>query len=218
MLRRFGSTLLALVASFVAITPAMAQYSQASAGGTGIPASVRTAQLDLTRCAMNFDPMPGHTDCLNNQYGFVNAMFYSNLQTFTFQGGMFAASDRYSAAATFLTFIGTDENNDDVTSAPCALSVGVFAYCAFADAISDYSQTQVYKVRLIPSGGYSIEGDPNEGFFIGDELSFNAESAVVASPEPAGVVLVATGLVGVFGAARRRRRLPAPPGGKHKAA
>ena len=54
---------------------------------------------------------------------------------------------------------------------------------------------------------FITNGNQGSTWYLADDLTFNA--AVTVTPEPASVVLLASGLVGVLGMARRRRRLSA---------
>ena len=50
----------------------------------------------------------------------------------------------------------------------------------------------------------SFEGVANQIVF--DDVTFGSSTPGTVTPEPASMTLLATGLVGVFGAARRRRK------------
>jgi hypothetical protein len=73
--------------------------------------------------------------------------------------------------------------------------LGIETY-GFADASGN---------NVISGLAFYITGDEPAGFAI-DNVTFGAASVVQITPEPATMTLFATGLIGVFAAARRRRR------------
>jgi hypothetical protein len=77
-------------------------------------------------------------------------------------------------------------------------ALGIESY-GFADASGN---------NVISGLAFYITGDEPAGFAI-DNVQFGAASVVIIptlAPEPASMTLLATGLVGIFAAARRRRR------------
>lgn len=66
------------------------------------------------------------------------------------------------------------------------------------------AQPYVFDYAGVDRVDFITNGGQGGTWYLADDLAFNA--AVTVTPEPASVVLLASGLVGVFGIVRRRRR------------
>jgi hypothetical protein len=174
-------------------SPAMAQ--SLPAGWTTTPgAGVSPFGSSFFTCA------PGYTDCIYNDWGYALSTVNS-ATPFTFGGGLFDTQNFFSSSfATSLTFIGSDGTNT-YTSSACAISNTSWNFCGFSNGTTDFSNVLLTQLSFQTAGGIDAFGSDPGGYFVGDGLLVNQSTA----PEPASIALLATGLVGVIGVARRRR-------------
>lgn len=137
--------------------------------------------------------------CAYNGYGYGGTGL-SNSNPFVFNGGFFrTATYMSSTPATSIYFLGSDGTNS-YTSGSCSLSTTAFVYCA------NTFNAPITRLFFVTSGGTdAYGGTTGGGYYLANTLTFNGPVSTSTTPEPGTIVLLATGLLGLVPAARRRR-------------
>jgi hypothetical protein len=158
-------------------TPSVA-CSNTSRGGLGNPSSQRGGLFFLT----------GSETYMNRSAGFINgfSFFYSAANT----GGSFSVWSGENGTGSLLASLSLG-----TTPSTCGSQYSA-GFCPFVAAGVNFAGV---------AKSVTFAGAANQIVF--DDVTFgNSKPGEVSVPEPASVALLATGLVGLVGAARRRRK------------
>lgn len=147
-----------------------------------------------------FSCAAGHSFCAYNGNGDpTTGLAAPGTSSFVFNSGVFAAKGfGLAAAPTSITFIGSD-GVSTFTSTPCTLSATIFTFCAntFTNSITS--------LTFKTAGGTSYTADAQGGYFLANDLTFNAQAGPSSTvPEPGETALLGTGLIGLVPIVRRK--------------
>lgn len=191
-------------ATLLATAPAQAQQTYLSAGNPESPtaAGYGTVSILGIDAGTYFGASCGGANlpCAYNGYGYDGTGFDSTTP-FVFNGGYFkTATYSSSTPATSVVFVGSDGTNT-YTSHACAINSTSFVFCA------NTFTSPVTQIVFNTSGGTdAYGGTAGGGYFLANQLTFNGPTSLSMTPEPSSLALLATGLVGLVPAARRKRR------------